>query len=102
MIEAIVLLLVESGVYLSLKASPKRRYLVTYVVLQKILAISVVVRQVAVRPAPAFFQFLRQVPVINRAEGSHAVGEHRIRQSAVVVDPLHVRRARSGWLNAWP
>ena len=64
--------------------------------------VRVVVRQVAVRPAPEFFQPLRQIPVIDRAEGPHAVCEHRIDQSAVVVDSLHVRRARSGWLNAWP
>src|SRR5215469_15969423 len=62
----------------------------------------VIAGQVAIGPAAPVFERLRKIPVIDGAKRPEAILEHRIDQSAVVIDALHVGGACSGRLNAGP
>ena len=50
---------------------------------------------IAVRPASGVFESLRQVPVIERDEGTNSCFEQGVDESAVIVEAPRIRRARS-------
>ena len=64
--------------------------------------VRVLLREIAVWPASAILQCLREVPVVDRAPGANPGFEQRVDQSAVVVDALHVRHANARRLDARP
>src|SRR5690606_4835567 len=57
---------------------------------------------VAVRPAARVLERLRQVPVVERREGADAGLEQGVGEPAVVVEPLRIRGAAPGRLDARP
>jgi hypothetical protein len=56
--------------------------------------------EIAVGPASAVFECLREVPVIDGAEGADVGFEESVGEAAVVVDALGVCGAGAGWLDA--
>ena len=64
--------------------------------------VGVVGGKIAIGPAAAVFKRLRQIPVIDGAEGADVGFEEDIDEAAVVVDSLLIDLACAGGLNARP
>src|SRR5579863_3301174 len=64
--------------------------------------VSEVAGEVAIGPAAAVFERLRQIPVIDGAEGAYLCFQQRVHEAAVMIETFLVDGACADGLNARP
>src|ERR1700722_7277097 len=64
--------------------------------------VRVVAGEIAIRPTPAIFERLRQIPVVDGAEWTYSSSKQGVDQPAVMIQTFAVWRTGAGRLNARP